>query len=201
MYLLALMFGILLLPEASTLRCYECTPDDSGTCTPTPKECPGQCAAKRDVTYSGGSRVEIISQKCLKAEECVDHSINYGLSQTKVTTKCCNTSDLCNTQTVPELQSKPNGRLCYYCDDHSCTNTLMCEGIEQYCVSLTETRGGQQVTKKGCASNYICTAKDKFANITTSCCQGNLCNGAISSRIAGLVLLAPPLLSLLGTSY
>ncbi|KAF1382133.1 hypothetical protein PFLUV_G00161280 [Perca fluviatilis] len=168
-------------------------------------ECPQgqQCAATKIVSYEGGSKVEINSQKCLKAEECVDHSINYGLSQTKVTTKCCNTPDLCNKDLLaPELQSKPNGRLCYYCDDHSCTNTLMCEGIEQYCISLTGTQGGQKVTEKGCASNYICTAKDKFwpAEITTSCCQGNLCNGA-SNHGAGLVLLVAPLLSLLVTSY
>ncbi|TDH03653.1 hypothetical protein EPR50_G00144130 [Perca flavescens] len=102
MYLLALMFGILLLPEASTLTCYECIPDDSETCNETIQECPQgqQCAAKRLVSYEGDSKVVEHSKGCAVAEDCGEYSIKYGISQLKVTSRCC-TTPLCNTQPAP----------------------------------------------------------------------------------------------------
>ncbi|XP_039675590.1 urokinase plasminogen activator surface receptor-like [Perca fluviatilis] len=196
MYLLALMFGILLLPEASTLRCHECTADALGTCTPTVKECPEQCAAMREVRYADGVKhVDQISKGCAVAEDCVEHSINNGFSQNIITTKCC-TTPLCNQDLLPpEPQYKPNGKQCYWCNGRTCTNTLNCEGNEDYCISVNT---GLSVIKG-------CLTKD-FSGMCThglpySCCQGNLCNGAISSSSAGLVLLVAPLLSLLVTSY
>ncbi|KAF1382132.1 hypothetical protein PFLUV_G00161270 [Perca fluviatilis] len=195
MYLLALMFGILLLPEASTLTCYECIPDDSETCNETIKECPKgqQCAAMRLVSYEGGLKVVENSKGCAVAKDCGEYSINYGFSKLKVTNRCCTTA-LCNTQLPPEPQSKPNGKQCYYCDGLTCTNILNCEGNEDYCFSITGSQGEVSATTKGCVSKQLCTGT------TSSCCQGNLCNGA-SSCSAGLVLLAAPLLSLLVTSY
>ncbi|TDH03661.1 hypothetical protein EPR50_G00144200 [Perca flavescens] len=205
MYLLALMFGILLLPEASTLRCYVCIPDASGTCIQTSHECRKglRCAAMRLVRYQDGSKVhEENSKGCAVAEDCGEYSVNFGISQTKVNMKCC-TSALCNTQLAPEpSKSKPNGKQCYWCDEQSCNNTLSCEGNEDNCISATESQGGHSVTVKGCVSKRLCTTRDKSwaRKLTYRCCKGNLCNGA-SSRSAGLVLLAPPLLSLLVTSY
>ncbi|KAF1382137.1 hypothetical protein PFLUV_G00161320 [Perca fluviatilis] len=104
---------------------------------------------------------------------------------------------------VPEpSKSKPNGKKCYYCDGRTCTNILNCEGNEDNCISATETQGAVSVTMKGCVSKQLCTTRDQSwaRKLTYSCCKGNLCNGA-SSRSAGLVLLAAPLLSLLVTSY
>uniref|UniRef100_A0A8D0CWM8 UPAR/Ly6 domain-containing protein n=1 Tax=Sander lucioperca TaxID=283035 RepID=A0A8D0CWM8_SANLU len=195
MHLLPLMFGILLLPEASTLRCYECIPGASGTCTQTIKECPQgqQCTAKRVVTYTGGSKDDDENTKeCAMAEECGEYSINYGFYQIIINNKCC-TSELCNTQPAPEpSKSTPNGKQCYYCDERTCTNTVNCDGIEDYCFSVT----GQSGTMKGCVSNQSCTAEDQ----SWTCCEGNFCNAA-SSFSASLVLLAAPLLSLLVISY
>ncbi|XP_039676603.1 urokinase plasminogen activator surface receptor-like [Perca fluviatilis] len=205
MYLLALMFGILLLPEASPLRCYVCIPDGSGTCIQTSHECRKglRCAAMRLVRYQGGSKVhEENSKGCAVAEDCGEYSVNFGISQTKVNMKCC-TSDLCNTQPAPEpSKSKPNGKQCYWCDSQRCNNTLNCEGNEDNCISATETQGEHSVTVKGCVSKHLCTTRDKSwaRKLTYSCCKGNLCNGA-SNHGAGLVLLAAPLLSFLGTSY
>ncbi|XP_028453891.1 urokinase plasminogen activator surface receptor-like [Perca flavescens] len=205
MYLLVLMFGILLLPEASTLRCYVCLPNASGKCIQTIHECPhsAQCAAVRVVTYSGGSNVSDVNSKgCAITEDCGEHSVNYGTVQSKFTTMCCPT-ELCNTQPAPEpSKSKPNGKKCYYCDGKTCTNILNCEGNEDNCISATLTQGGQSATVKGCVSKWLCTTRDQSwaRGLTYSCCKGNLCNGA-SSHIAGLVLLAAPLLSLLVISY
>uniref|UniRef100_A0A8C9XWD2 UPAR/Ly6 domain-containing protein n=1 Tax=Sander lucioperca TaxID=283035 RepID=A0A8C9XWD2_SANLU len=70
------------------------------------------------------------------AEECIDSSINLGISQSKVTTKCC-TTPLCNKLPVPEPSKLPNGKQCYYCDERTCTNILNCKGNEDYCISGT----------------------------------------------------------------
>ncbi|TDH03660.1 hypothetical protein EPR50_G00144190 [Perca flavescens] len=209
MYLLALMFGILLLPEgkfffSSTLTCYECIPDASGKCNETIQECPqsAQCASKRFVSYEGGLKVvDQNSKECVMVKDCGEYSINYGFSQSKVNTMCCPTA-LCNNELAPEPQYKPNGKQCYWCNGRTCTNTINCEENEDYCFSITGIQG-QNVTTKGCVSKQSCTTRDpSWARGTPSpCCQGNLCNSAISSHIAGLVLLAPPLLYLLVTSY
>uniref|UniRef100_A0A8C9XVP9 UPAR/Ly6 domain-containing protein n=1 Tax=Sander lucioperca TaxID=283035 RepID=A0A8C9XVP9_SANLU len=197
MHLLPLMFGILLHPEM--LRVYT---GASGTCTQTIKECPQgqQCAAMRVVTYADGSKVQVLNkQQCLDAEYCGEYSLNYGKLQYKFITKCC-TSELCNTQPAPEPSKLPNGKKCYYCDERTCNNTVNCDGTEDNCFSATQNQG--TVILKGCVSKHMCTMRDQSwaRPLTYRCCEGNLCNAA-SSFSAGLVLLAAPLLSLLGISY
>uniref|UniRef100_A0A8C9ZP46 UPAR/Ly6 domain-containing protein n=1 Tax=Sander lucioperca TaxID=283035 RepID=A0A8C9ZP46_SANLU len=145
----------------------------------TIKECPLQsqrCAAKRVISYSGGSKyAELNSKGCANAEDCVVFSANFGIEEIKVTSKCC-TTPLCNTQPAPEpSKSTPNGKQCYYCDEQTCTNILNCKGNEDYCFSVT---GGQSVTMKGCVSKRLCTILDQSwaRELTYTCCQGDLCN-------------------------
>ncbi|XP_014267561.3 urokinase plasminogen activator surface receptor [Maylandia zebra] len=200
---LVLILGIVLLPRACALKCYECIPDLSGSCAQTTKECPSntQCGSVRVTSYAGGSKlVDIKAKSCAAAEECVQASINFGVSQTLLTSKCC-TSDLCNSQDAPEGSiSSPNGKKCFQCDGNDCTKTLNCNGDEDHCISTRVTSGGQKVTVKGCASKVVCssTQSAQIAGIIgteISCCQGDLCNSAISTT-AGLLLFVTPLISL-----
>ncbi|KAF1382121.1 hypothetical protein PFLUV_G00161160 [Perca fluviatilis] len=183
MYLLALMFGILLLPEASTLRCYACFPGDTGTCIQTECHQGQQCATTRIVAYSGGSKYDDKNLTgCAMAEDCFNASVNFGIQEIKFTTMCC-TAALCNSQPAPEpSKSKPNGKQCYWCDGRTCTNILNCEGNEDNCITLTESRAAVSVTMKGCVSKQLCTTRDPSwaGGLPFTCCEGNLCNGASS---------------------
>ncbi|CAI5669708.1 unnamed protein product [Oreochromis niloticus] len=203
MQILVLILGIVLLPRACALKCYECIPHPSGSCAQTTEECPSksQCGSVRVTLYQGGSkRFDIKGKSCAEAEQCVQASINFGVSQTLITTKCC-TSDLCNSQDAPVGSiSSPNGKKCFYCDGSDCTKTLNCNGDEDHCISTTVTTRGQKATVKGCASKVACssTQSAQIPGITRaeiSCCQGDLCNSAISTT-AGLLLFVTPLISL-----
>ncbi|XP_045898932.1 urokinase plasminogen activator surface receptor-like [Micropterus dolomieu] len=203
MYLLTLIFGIV-FHKAYTLKCYECVLGNSGTCTDTTKECPlsgQQCGALRVLSYAGGSKlVDLNVKSCALADECIEGSVNFGISRTVITSKCC-TSDLCNTQPPAEpSKSNPNGKKCFSCDGQKCTATLNCEGNEDHCISAAVNTGGVQTTVKGCASKQICsnTANPQISGAIgpeISCCQGDFCNSA-SSTSAGLLLLVAPLFSL-----
>ncbi|XP_056236506.1 urokinase plasminogen activator surface receptor-like [Seriola aureovittata] len=199
--LLLLIFGIVLLPKAYTLKCYECV---SGSCINQEKVCPSQgqqCGALRFLSYAGNLKVSDINVKiCALAEQCVEGSLNFGINRTIITSKCC-TSDLCNTQPAPDASiSIPNGRKCFKCDGQQCNATLMCKGNEDHCISTTVTFGGEKMIVKGCASSQMCASK-QTAQITGSigaeidCCQGDYCNSA-SGTSAGLLLLVAPLISL-----
>ncbi|XP_028281686.1 urokinase plasminogen activator surface receptor-like [Parambassis ranga] len=205
MLFLTLIAGIVLLPKADTLRCYECVLGGSGTCTDTEKQCSAgqQCAALKVTSYAGDKKVADVNGKtCGLAEECFEASINYGITKTVLTSKCC-ASDLCNTQPAPEpSKSTPNGKKCFTCDGRQCTATLNCQGNEDHCISTTVTTGGKKMTVKGCASNIVCSSIQTAQMLggvgaETSCCQGDFCNSASStSGLAGLLLLVAPLMSL-----
>ncbi|XP_050931829.1 urokinase plasminogen activator surface receptor isoform X6 [Lates calcarifer] len=188
MYLL-LIFGITLLPQAYTLKCYECILGASGSCTSKEKECPSQdyqCGALKVTSYTGESKLSADSKGCALPNECVEGSLNFGVARTVFTSKCCS-SDLCNTQPAPDpSKSSPNGKKCFTCDGQKCTATLNCAGNEDSCISATVSVGGEKTTVKGCASKTVC------ANIQTaqmmeaigaemSCCQGDYCNSANST--------------------
>ncbi|XP_044063655.1 urokinase plasminogen activator surface receptor-like [Siniperca chuatsi] len=201
MHLLTLIFGIVLLPKAYTLKCYECEPGISGTCTDSTKECPqGQhCGALRILSYAGGSKLADVNMKtCALDKQCAEGSVNFGISRTVITSKCC-TSELCNTQPAPEpIKSNPSGNKCYSCDGQKCTSILKCEGGEDHCISTTVNIGGEKTTVKGCASKLICSATAQIKGVIAgemTCCQGDLCNSA-SSTSTGLLLLVAPLGSL-----
>ncbi|XP_072249467.1 phospholipase A2 inhibitor gamma subunit B-like [Leuresthes tenuis] len=153
------------------------------------------------MAYAGGSKVSDEGAKtCALPQECAEHSLNYGLAKTVITTRCC-TSDLCNTQSAPDASKfSPNGKKCFTCDGATCTKTLNCEGTEDHCITTKVNVDGTETTLKGCASKLMCLtsslARKKAATGTElSCCQGNFCNSA-SSTSAGLLLMAVPLFSL-----
>uniref|UniRef100_A0A669DTI8 Urokinase plasminogen activator surface receptor-like n=1 Tax=Oreochromis niloticus TaxID=8128 RepID=A0A669DTI8_ORENI len=186
MQILVLILGMVLLPPACALKCYECIPGPSGSCTQTTKDCPSntQCGSVRLTSYAGDSKLfDIKGKSCAAAEECVQASLNFGVSRTLINTKCC-TSELCNSQDVPEGSiSSPNGKKCFQCDGIDCTKTLKCNGNEDHCISTAVTVEGKKVTVKGCASKLICS-KTQSAQISAiigeeiNCCQGDLCNSA-----------------------
>ncbi|XP_005463486.1 urokinase plasminogen activator surface receptor-like [Oreochromis niloticus] len=202
MQILVLILGIVLLPRACALKCYECIPDLSGSCTETTKDCPSntQCGSIRLTSYAGGTKADVKVKGCAAAEECVQASVNYGVIQNLITSKCC-TSDLCNSQDAPEGSiSSPNGKKCFYCDGTDCSKTLNCNGNEDHCISTTVTAGGQKATVKGCASKVICSSTQTaqipgIGEAEISCCQGDLCNSGSSTTVS-LLLFVTPLISL-----
>ncbi|XP_039877566.1 urokinase plasminogen activator surface receptor-like isoform X3 [Simochromis diagramma] len=129
----------------------------------------------------------------------ISGSVNLGFSQAVINTMCC-TSDLCNSQDVPDWSiSSPNGKKCFQCDGKDCTKTLSCNGNEDYCISAAVKAGGTTTKVKGCASKTICSnsATQQLSTVIggeISCCQGDLCNRA-SSTTAHLLLFVAPLIS------
>uniref|UniRef100_A0A3Q2QH75 Plasminogen activator, urokinase receptor n=1 Tax=Fundulus heteroclitus TaxID=8078 RepID=A0A3Q2QH75_FUNHE len=196
MHFVTLIVGIWLLPKANTLKCYECIPGTTGTCTDQAKECTSsdnRCAAMTLLTYTGDSKPrEIKAKMCTQAEGCVKGSVNFGSDKTVTVTECC-ASDLCNTKHVSEPKSIPNGKKCYSCEGQQCTRTLNCEGDQDYCIETITNLGGEIQTLKGCASKMVCDENgsasfETFIGQRSSCCQGDYCNSA-SSASAGLPLL------------
>ncbi|KAF5885577.1 urokinase plasminogen activator surface receptor-like, partial [Clarias magur] len=84
-----------------------------------------------------GTKVTNNIQTCGAPDLCVNGSLNMGTVKVTTNTKCCST-DLCNTQKLPELpQQPPNGRSCYTCSDSSCSGTVSCTGNETRCINAT----------------------------------------------------------------
>ncbi|XP_045900191.1 urokinase plasminogen activator surface receptor-like [Micropterus dolomieu] len=203
MHLLTLIFGIVLLPKTYTLTCYQCVPGSSGTCTGTTKQCPlraHQCRAARITSYIGDSKLADVNIKtCALDEQCLEGAVNFGITRTVITSKCCAT-DLCNSEPAAEPSlARDNGLKCHRCDGQKCS-TLNCKGNEDHCISAAVNLRGEKKIMKGCASEKMCsdTANAQIAGAIpgeTSCCQGDFCNSA-SSKSAGLLLLVAPLFSL-----
>ncbi|XP_041649299.1 urokinase plasminogen activator surface receptor-like [Cheilinus undulatus] len=208
MHLLSLVFGFALLPEAYTLKCYECGPGIKETCANNVRECPSkdqQCGAVRIASQTGKTfpsgilQADLHMKSCFTADQCLEGSVNYGTNRTLITTKCC-TSDLCNTDFAPGgRKSQPNGKKCYTCIGQMCTKTLDCEGDEDYCISSSMKHGNAQAgNMKGCASKRFSSYLDEmedFFDVDFSVCLGDLCNSASSPRVGLLLLLTAPLLT------
>ncbi|XP_055359411.1 urokinase plasminogen activator surface receptor-like [Betta splendens] len=200
MNLFVLIFGIVLLPKAYTLKCFDCSFGRAGTCTEN--QCPAsnyQCAAIRIVAYAGGSQLsDITGQSCVLPEDCLSGSVNFGVARTVINSTCCAT-DLCNNQTATGISDLvPNGKKCFTCNEqmNQCKETLNCEGSEDHCIKASVTQGSVKTTMKGCVSKAFCLqSSSTIGSIGTdiSCCQGDYCNSSISTR-AGVLLLVAPLI-------
>ncbi|XP_055781347.1 uncharacterized protein LOC129857286 isoform X1 [Salvelinus fontinalis] len=136
MYLIVPILVSLLLPKAYSLKCFECTPGESGACTDMETDCPTQCGNTRITSYMGGTKVSDVNMKsCSVPAQCLTASVNFGMTRTMIASKCCNT-DLCNSQSIPEsTETTPNGKKCFTCTGTDCTSALSCVGDEDRCIS------------------------------------------------------------------
>ncbi|XP_050949764.1 phospholipase A2 inhibitor and Ly6/PLAUR domain-containing protein-like [Labeo rohita] len=156
-----------------SLSCYGC-PGVSGICMTS--QCPtGSTGCFRTAFIANG--VTVIGKGCASGG-CPNGSINLGAGRVNPT--CCNT-DNCNAQDADLSNNAPNGMMCYYCNGQSCSNKLNCSGSEDRCGTVTATFYGPPLVLKGCVSKSICDAPVFISGVnSTSCCEGNLCNGVNS---------------------
>ncbi|XP_029573001.1 uncharacterized protein LOC115164532 isoform X3 [Salmo trutta] len=109
MYLIVPILVSLLLPKAYSLKCFECTPGESGACTDKETDCPTQCGNTRITSYMGGTKLSDVNMKsCSVPAQCLTASVNFGMMRTMIASTCCNT-DLCNSQSIPVLHLYRNG--------------------------------------------------------------------------------------------
>ncbi|XP_075886004.1 uncharacterized protein LOC142890681 [Nelusetta ayraudi] len=209
MHLITLILGIVLLPKVTSLKCYQCMGEN--TCTET--TCPSghKCGAMSMLSYAGGSKMsELQLKSCTSPAECIQGSVNFGITSIQITSQCCD-SDLCNKNAAPAPKNTaPNGLSCYTCNGQTCDATLACKGDEDRCISTEVPMEGTKMSLKGCASRLLCSQAAnpqlKMAmGESFSCCEGSQCNGGKktrraesggprSSTSAGLLLLLPTLL-------
>ncbi|KAL4597407.1 urokinase plasminogen activator surface receptor-like isoform X1 [Arapaima gigas] len=201
--LLSLAISCALFSAGFPLSCYQCTPDASGNCTNTVTSCMSSqptCVSTTATVYTGTSNISKISTKfCSVPQQCVSGSISLLGVRTTLNTNCCST-DLCNSQTLPEWpQNSLNGRQCYACNTTSCLAVLNCSGNEDRCITVMATVLGTRVMVKGCVSPEICSGAMSQLGLNASaeinCCQGNLCNDA-RRIIQNILLLLVPLVSI-----
>ncbi|XP_020353384.2 uncharacterized protein LOC109901816 isoform X2 [Oncorhynchus kisutch] len=101
MYLIVPILVSLLLPKAYSLKCFECTPGESGACTDKETDCPTQCGNTRITSYMGGTTLSDVNLKsCSVPAQCLTASVNFGMMRTMIASTCCNT-DLCNSKSIP----------------------------------------------------------------------------------------------------
>ncbi|XP_073727613.1 phospholipase A2 inhibitor and Ly6/PLAUR domain-containing protein-like [Misgurnus anguillicaudatus] len=176
-----------LIAGGHSLKCYQCV-NVTGSCTGVAMTCPTAnyttCMSATSISTLAGVMSTSKLKSCYIPQYCGNVSVNVGVSKSVVSMQCCNT-DLCNSQDVPDSSSNsPNGKQCYYCDGKTCSNKLSCLGNEDYCITATATANITSLPPivKGCASKMICDAASHvpqgYGQI--SCCQGNLCNSAVS---------------------
>ncbi|XP_056586597.1 lymphocyte antigen 6B-like [Triplophysa dalaica] len=187
-----------LFAEGHSLKCYQCR-GPLGQCVSKEMTCPSGdavCASQITVESIGAASTSIQMKTCTQPKECFNGSINYGITRSALTMKCCNT-DLCNSRDVSDTSSNtPNGKQCYYCENDSCFNKLNCLGSEDHCIEVKANSESTSETLKGCASKTLCDAVSQIPQYGGySCCQGNLCNSAKSITQNLLILLSWPFIS------
>uniref|UniRef100_A0A3B4BKM4 UPAR/Ly6 domain-containing protein n=1 Tax=Periophthalmus magnuspinnatus TaxID=409849 RepID=A0A3B4BKM4_9GOBI len=135
--------------------------------------------------------MDVTTKSCLATHECIQGSINYGVSREVLTSDCCNSS-LCNNKTPEPPKTKPNGKKCFRCDGNgNCSGILNCDGDEDMCIKVSV---GKTQIKKGCATKSMCLpSKGKIPVI--SCCEGDLCNDA--KGVSGSLLVLAIMLILI----
>uniref|UniRef100_A0A8C7CDA6 Neuromast-expressed gpi-anchored lymphocyte antigen 6 n=1 Tax=Oncorhynchus kisutch TaxID=8019 RepID=A0A8C7CDA6_ONCKI len=193
MHLIVPILVSVLLPKAYSLKCFECTPGESGTCTDKQTDClnPAQCGSSRIISYAGDRKLlDINAKSCAVSAECLSTSVNFGIARTTIASK------LKSAITYPLESTKgiPNGKTCFTCIGTDCMSTLSCLGDEDHCISTTVNTGGEKISMKGCASKSICTgdvsrALGSAMSMEMKCCEGNLCNNAQSIGLSLLILV------------
>ncbi|KAL1253377.1 hypothetical protein QQF64_018070 [Cirrhinus molitorella] len=173
----------ILFTGGHSLNCYECI-SVLGPCDQN-RLCPTESTNCFSTTVTVNSTT--VKVKSCAPASCPNGSVNLGIG--RVSSVCCNT-DLCNAQDAPDLSNiTPNGKMCYYCDGQSCSNTVSCSGSEDRCFNATASMGGQSTVVKGCASKSICDTPNLIPTVgEVSCCEGNLCNSAQSVTRSFLLL-------------
>ncbi|KAL6483700.1 hypothetical protein MHYP_G00085720 [Metynnis hypsauchen] len=191
--------------KALALECYDCIENDPRTCT-TSWQCEHECNNFAITLSVGGVQVEHNMNTCLPSVFCVTGRINAGFLKATVNTRCCKT-DLCNDQVLPVLPKQaPNGKKC--CANNECSETVKCEGDEDRCINgsvplnVPSLLYVSKASLNGCASKSICDgliSLRQFFNFTADvkCCEGNLCNTAISINLSLLIMLGSLLTSIL----
>ncbi|XP_053339386.1 urokinase plasminogen activator surface receptor-like [Clarias gariepinus] len=184
-----------------SLTCQQCQSLTNAPCQITQTTCSNQCLASTITVYTNGAKVDKNIQTCGAPDLCVNGSLNTGTVNVSINTKCCST-DLCNTEKLPELPQQPsNGRMCYTCNNDKCSETVSCTGDEDRCISATVQLGGISVSVKGCVSASVCAASGSSSTPGISvtnlrCCEGNLCNSAESFTLSFLPMIVPLLSSI-----
>ncbi|KAM9445845.1 uncharacterized protein Hap1MRO34_024582 [Clarias gariepinus] len=194
-----LLLICMLFPKALSLTCQQCLPLAAVPCKITQIPCSNQCLTSTTAMYMNSIQISNdSSQICGTSNNCVSGSITTGTVKVSINTKCCST-DLCNNQTLPELsQQSTNGKICYTCDESSCSGTVSCRGDEDRCISASVKVGGNTVSVKGCVSTSLCAASEGGIGVTDfKCCEGNLCNSAESFTLSFLPMIIALLSSFL----
>uniref|UniRef100_A0A3Q2D4G6 UPAR/Ly6 domain-containing protein n=1 Tax=Cyprinodon variegatus TaxID=28743 RepID=A0A3Q2D4G6_CYPVA len=196
---IAFFLGVLLLPKADTLKCYESRLSEDGDGTEEKIECPSQqCFAMRSTVIKGKGMSEMKQKGCAGPKQlCHESSQTIGDLRVVFRGKCCS-KDLCNSQFPPEYKPIPNGRKCISCYGKNCTGPINCEGDENYYItnmSFTSFLFSERsFPVKGCTSKFVCSNKLHPETIQISCCKGDYCNSARSS-IPSILWLMPPAVS------
>ncbi|KAL6483698.1 hypothetical protein MHYP_G00085700 [Metynnis hypsauchen] len=172
--------------KALALECYDCIEESPQTCNRN-QYCPHDCNSFAITLSVGGVQVEHSMRSCVPSVFCVTGRINAGFLKATVNSRCCKT-DLCNDQVLPVLPKQaPNGKKC--CANNVCSETVKCEGDEDRCINGSVPLNFPSKTSlNGCASKSICDgliSLRPYFNFTADvkCCEGNLCNTAISINL------------------
>lgn len=186
MRVLFLICGTVLSPQAHSLTCNEC--DTLTECGGNQRTCSAQfplCGVLRATIYKGEKLlIDNFQGSCYAADDCTEGSFTSEISQNFFKISCCNT-DNCNTEKppLPSVQTAPNGRKCYSCDDSgNCNKTMSCTGNETFCFYHNVP------TLMGCATESLCV-NPPFSVPRhmkgLQCCEGDFCNGNRTKKSTG----------------
>ncbi|XP_072556461.1 phospholipase A2 inhibitor and Ly6/PLAUR domain-containing protein-like [Paramormyrops kingsleyae] len=185
--LVQLILACVLFSEAYTLRCYECTGEES--CNGTEKSCPSsdyRCGRANYFENKGGTLHRLMHSKaCMEPSQCSSGSVSFGTGGFAYHPECCD-SDLCNGEdhNVSISTHSLNGLKCFACLDDVCTNSVDCLENEHFCMSATANIFKLSHHIKGCVSESLCPSRDvtihmgPLLGINMKCCKGELCNSS-----------------------
>uniref|UniRef100_A0A3B4BJW2 UPAR/Ly6 domain-containing protein n=1 Tax=Periophthalmus magnuspinnatus TaxID=409849 RepID=A0A3B4BJW2_9GOBI len=140
MLLHILIIGLVLCPQAHTLKCMECSEDKFKCFQLVVNQ--HQNLRIFNLCFAGSSNgIRIAHRSCATTHECFQYSIHFLQWRSVITTKCCK-SNLCNSKDAPDPpKAAPNGLKCFSCDNEgACNKTLNCVGDEDHCLEVLGER-------------------------------------------------------------